>query len=71
MENLTISKLFYDAAKLLRAEFTYTRSTNPIAPEKGEEVENIVKKFLNSHLPQRFRAGSGIIIDNDNNVQTS
>ena len=68
MEKLTISKLFAEAAKLLRGEFEHIRSTNPHSVEKGEEIEIILKQFLNQHLPQRFRAGSGIIIDNENKI---
>jgi hypothetical protein len=33
---------------------------------KGAEAEKIVQDFLNHHLPQRFRAISGIIIDKAN-----
>ena len=36
------------------------------AGEKGAEVEDILKQFLNEHLPQRFRAGSGIVLDTEN-----
>jgi len=64
----TISSLISDAAKLLRDEFEYIRKSLPHSGEKGEEVEKILKEFLNSHLPQRFRATSGILIDNENNI---
>ena len=64
----TISSLISDAAKLLRDEFAYIRKSLPHSGEKGEEVEKILKEFLNSHLPQRFRASSGILIDNENNI---
>jgi hypothetical protein len=66
MVDPTIASLFRDAAKLLRARFEVIRSTNPHAGEKGAEVEEILKQFLNEHLPQRFRAGSGIVLDTDN-----
>jgi len=68
MDKPTISKLFSDAAKRLRTEFEFIRSSQPHSAEKGIEVENILKSFLNSHLPHRFCAGSGIIIDNDNTI---
>jgi hypothetical protein len=65
---LTVAQLFNDAAKKLRAEFEYIRSTNPHPGEKGAEAENVVRDFLNHHLPQRFRATSGIIIDKANSL---
>ncbi len=68
MAQPTVTTLLADAAKQLRADFEYVRRTNPHAGEKGEEVEQILKTFLNRHMPQRFRAGSGIIIDEENNL---
>ena len=68
MEKPTISALFNDAAKKLRSDFEYIRSSNPHAGEKGTEVEEILRTFFNQHLPQRFRAASGFIIDNENNI---
>jgi len=65
---LTVAQLFNDAAKKLRAEFEFIRSTNPHPGEKGAEAENVVRDFLNHHLPQRFRATSGIIIDKANSL---
>jgi len=66
--NLTVAQLFNEAAKKLRAEFEFIRSTNPHPGEKGNEAENVVRDFLNHHLPQRFRATSGIIIDTANSL---
>jgi hypothetical protein len=66
--NLTVAQLFNDAAKKLRAEFEFIRKTNPHPGEKGDEAENVVRDFLNHHLPQRFRATSGIIIDTANSL---
>ena len=68
METPTISGLLAEAGKKLRSDFDYIRSTNPHPGEKGAEVEVVLKKFLNQHLPQRFRAASGIMIDNANHV---
>jgi len=59
----TIAGYIAQAAKLLRAEFEHIRTTNPHAGEGGKEVENIVKEFLNHHIPQRFRATAGFVID--------
>lgn len=68
MSKITISGLLSDAAKLLRADFEFIRKSNPHPGDKGKEVENILKEFLNTHLPQRFRSCSGIIIDNENKI---
>lgn len=68
MEKPTISALFTDAATKLRHDFEFIRSSSPHAGEKGAEVEEILKAFLNQHLPQRFRAASGFVIDNENNL---
>jgi hypothetical protein len=65
---LTVAQLFNDAAKKLRADFEFIRTTNPHPGEKGAEAENVVRDFLNHHLPQRFRATSGIIIDTANSL---
>jgi len=51
MQKPTISTLFNDAAQKLRSDFEYIRSSNPHAGEKGAEVEEILKTFLNQHLP--------------------
>lgn len=68
MEKPTISNLLSDAAKLLRSEFEFIRSSNPHSAEKGSEVEVILRTFLNQHMPQRYHAGSGFMIDNTNNI---
>ena len=64
----TVAQLFTEAARKLRAEFEYIRSTNPHSGEKGSEAEGVLRDFLNHHLPQRFRAASGIIIDTANSL---
>lgn len=69
MEKLTISELLSDAAQLLRSEFEFIRKSNPHSAEKGSEVENILRTFLNQHMPQRYHAGSGFIIDNANDIK--
>ncbi len=68
MQAPTISSLLTEAAKKLRREFELIRATNPHAGDKGEETEEILREFLNHHLPQRFRAAEGIIIDNANQI---
>jgi hypothetical protein len=68
MEQPTIASLFKEAARKLRADFEYIRTTNPHPGDKGEEAEGILKAFLNAHLPKRFHADSGIIIDASNQI---
>ncbi|MGB2869780.1 MAG: DUF6602 domain-containing protein [Bacteroidota bacterium] len=62
----TAAELIKSAAELLRAEFETIRKTVPHYGESGEEVENIVRTFLNSYLPKRFRADPGFILDSKN-----
>jgi hypothetical protein len=68
MEKPSISRLLSDAAQLLRSEFEFIRKSNLHSAEKGSEVEDILRAFLNQHMPQRYRAGSGFIIDNTNEI---
>ena len=49
MAKPTISEPFTEAAKKLRAEVEYIRSTSPLPGDKGTEVEDILKAFLNQH----------------------
>jgi hypothetical protein len=68
MDNYTISGLLTEAAKKLRSDFEFIRTTNPHSGDKGQEAEEILRQFLNHHLPQRFRAAEGIIIDDANQI---
>jgi hypothetical protein len=68
MEDPTIASLLSDAAKYLRGEFEFIRSTNKHAGDAGEEVQEVLKKFLNKHLPKRWAAESGLIIDHANAI---
>ncbi len=65
--NFTVAELIKAAAENLRGEFETIRKTLPHYGEQGEEIEEIVKKFLNNYLPKRFKAGSGFILDKNNN----
>src|SRR5215469_70517 len=65
---LTISQLFADAAKKLVSDFAYIRNSNPHAGDRGEEAEEVLKTFLNNHIPPRFRAVSGVVIDRENSL---
>jgi hypothetical protein len=56
------TELFQRAAERLRSDFEESRVIEH-SGVKGSEAEKLVRKFLNDHLPGRFRAGSGFIVD--------
>lgn len=64
----TRESIFQDAARRMRAEFEDARHNVPHRGEAGGEGEAIVRQFLNSHLPGRFRATGGFIIDKTDQV---
>jgi hypothetical protein len=63
----TRTEIFEKAAKKLRSEFDEL-STVPHRALKGSAAEKLVRTFLNQHLPKRFAAGSGFILDRNDNV---
>jgi hypothetical protein len=63
MSELTVPQLFEAAGRQLKQDFERIRETNPHSGEKGSEIEDVLRNFLNAHLPQRFRATSGVLID--------
>ena len=65
-EQYSVSDLFMQAARRLKKEFDYVLETNPHSATKGSEAEKVLREFLNKHLPQRFRAATGILIDSNN-----
>jgi len=65
---INIKDLFSSAGKKLKSEFDYLKSTNPHYAERGAEAEEILKRFLNDHIPKRYAASSAIIIDNENRI---
>jgi hypothetical protein len=67
-EQYSVSDLFLQAARRLKKEFDYVRETNPHSATKGSEAEQVLREFLNKHLPQRFRAATGILIDTNNEL---
>ena len=69
-EQCSVSDLFRQAAWKLKKEFDYVRETNPHSATKASEAEKVLREFLNKHLPQRFRAATGILIDANNAVST-
>ena len=68
MPDPTRETLFRDAAALMRAEFEEIRNSVPHRGEKGAEGENIVRAFLDRHLPGRFGTGSGFILDKEDAI---
>jgi hypothetical protein len=67
MKKLSREGLFTQASEKLHSDFELLHPT-PSKSLKGKKAEEILKRFLNGHLPMRFRAGSGYIIDSDNNT---
>lgn len=67
-EKSTIAGLISKAAKKLHDEFEYIRETNSHAGEKGGETEEKVREFLNGHIPKRFHATAGFVIDVENQM---
>lgn len=64
---VTRREIFALAAKQLRQDF-HALSVIPHSGAKGGEAELLVRRFLNEHLPKRFAASSGFIIDPRDNV---
>ena len=56
-------EIFAQASKKLRQDFEEL-STVPHSALKGQEAEDIVRKFLKAHIPTRFDVGS----DNVDNI---
>ena len=67
-EKSTIAGLISKAAKKLRDDFAHVRDTIAHSGEKGGETEDKVREFLNGHLPKRFHATKGFVIDVDNQM---
>lgn len=67
---MNIQELISEAGNHLRHEFESIKNSNPHYAERGAEAEIILANFLNSHLPKRFAAGSGIVIDHQNNFSS-
>lgn len=65
---LNIRDLFAEAGRQLRSDFEEIKRDNPHFGERGGEAEDILRQFLNNHLPKRFAAGSGIVIDERNQI---
>jgi hypothetical protein len=64
----TVQDLFRAAANRLRVEFEGLRQNNLHSGGTGTEVERVLLRFLDEHLPRRFDSTSAILIDIENNV---
>ena len=58
--------LFVKAADRLRNEFNDV--VNPHPGDKGAEVQEKFRRFLNERIPKRFQAGQGLIVDHDGGI---
>jgi len=67
-DSLSIDALFRRAAKGLKDEFENIRATMPHHGTAGSEAEDLLIKFLNSHMPRRFAATSGFVVDMEDSV---
>lgn len=67
-KNLNLKDLLIAAGKQLRSDFEYTKTTSTHGGNQGGEAEKILIKFLNTHLPQRFKSSSGFVIDYEGNI---
>jgi hypothetical protein len=67
-EKPTIAGLISKAAKRLQEEFQHIREIVTHSGEKGGETEDKVRQFLNGHIPKRFHATKGFVIDSDNQM---
>ena len=67
-KNEKIVDLFIEASKQLRYDFEEIKKNNPHYGESGAEVEIILRDFLNDHLPKRFAADTGCVIDDESNI---
>ncbi len=61
-------ELIAAAGKKLQGDFDYIKNTNPHYAERGGEAEDILIKFLNDHLPKRYAATTGFVIDSTNDI---
>ena len=66
--DISADELIAAAGKKLRDDFDFIKKTNPHYAERGGEAEDILIKFLNDHLPKRYAATSGFVIDSSNDI---
>ncbi len=64
---LSRTEIFAQASAKMRADFA-ALSVVPHNAMKGTEAERVIRGFLNGHLPKRFQAGAGFLLDLTGNV---
>ncbi len=67
-EDFSIANLFRQASVKMRADFDEIKRTVPHAGTRGGEAEDILRRFLNTHLPGRFAATDGFMVDPKNQI---
>ena len=67
MSSQTGADMLAAAAGRLRADFDSIRML-PHKGERGRETQDALIEFLQRHLPKRFTAQSGYVIDRDGTV---
>jgi hypothetical protein len=65
--NTSRHEIFTQAARKLRQDFAEL-SVVPHSGLKGGEAEQLVRTFLNRHMPKRFAASAGFVIDAADNI---
>ena len=68
MKRPTRESIFKDASRKMRTDFEDARNNLPHRGQAGGEGEEIIRSFLNDHLPGRFRTTDGFIIDKKNEM---
>ena len=66
-DQFSVANLFKQASLKMRAEFEEIKRNMPHAGTRGGEAEEILRVFLDDHLPGRFAATNGFIVDVKNN----
>lgn len=66
----TRTSLFEKAAKLMHERFDEILNSIPHNLEKGQAIEEIVKKFLQEYIPKRYSVTSGFVIDTNDNISS-
>lgn len=65
-ETLKFNEIFEEISKTMRSDFERSRFAIQIHPSlKGEAAENIVRKFLESYIPNSLGITGGILVDSN------
>ena len=64
----TLKDLFLAKQESMKSYLAISRRSLKHSETKGDILENALIKMLNDHLPNRYRADKGFVIDSKNNV---